>query len=190
MLVMGVGGGEMANLLAFLDLPHGKSFNTSSIPSIERELGEFLREAATIEMKLAMEEEVRLTLEQGWEKWNENKKEGKNVGPEPLTYERWKDLPSNHPEKRVAIIVLFDMGWQRRGFCSLSGHGFLIGGRSRKILEVIVSAKECDFCASGKRRKKKQRSISVQKITRGVAKQWRLMQPLYLQQKCMRRMDL
>ena len=36
MLVMGVGGGEMANLLAFLDLPHGKSFNTSSIPSIER----------------------------------------------------------------------------------------------------------------------------------------------------------
>eukprot|EP00957_Ditylum_brightwellii_P132821 10128014-Ditylum_brightwellii.AAC.1 len=95
---MGVGGGEIANLLAFLDLSHGKSFNASSIPSTVRELGNFLREAATIEMKLAMEEEVRLTLKEGWEKWNENKKEGKNVGSKPLTYERWKDLPTNHPE--------------------------------------------------------------------------------------------
>eukprot|EP00957_Ditylum_brightwellii_P187865 14303628-Ditylum_brightwellii.AAC.1 len=32
MLVMGVGEGEMANLLAFFDLPHRKLFDTSSIP--------------------------------------------------------------------------------------------------------------------------------------------------------------
>eukprot|EP00957_Ditylum_brightwellii_P025213 1908477-Ditylum_brightwellii.AAC.1 len=57
MLIMGVGGGEIKNLLAFLDLPHGKSLNISSIPSVERELGNFLREAATIKMKVAMEEE-------------------------------------------------------------------------------------------------------------------------------------
>eukprot|EP00957_Ditylum_brightwellii_P010099 763197-Ditylum_brightwellii.AAC.1 len=67
-------------------------------------------------MKAAVEEEVRLTLEEGWGEWNENKNKGKNVGPKPLTYERQRDLPSNHPEQHVAIIVLFDMGWQQHCF--------------------------------------------------------------------------
>eukprot|EP00957_Ditylum_brightwellii_P212327 15367185-Ditylum_brightwellii.AAC.1 len=84
-------------------------------------------------MKAALEEEVRLMLEEGWNKWNENKNKGKHVGTKPLTYEHWKDLPSNHPEKHVAIIVLFDMGWQRCGFCSLLGHVFLSGGQSKKL---------------------------------------------------------
>eukprot|EP00957_Ditylum_brightwellii_P169705 12916690-Ditylum_brightwellii.AAC.1 len=63
----------------------------------------------------------------------QKQEQSKNVGPEPLTYKCWKDLPSNHLERCVAIILLFDMGWQRHGFCSLSGHGFLIGVQSKEF---------------------------------------------------------
>eukprot|EP00957_Ditylum_brightwellii_P048834 3705354-Ditylum_brightwellii.AAC.1 len=64
MLVMGVGGEEMENQLAFLDLPHGKSFSNSSLPVVEHEPGEFLRETAKAQMEATLEGEVRLTLEE------------------------------------------------------------------------------------------------------------------------------
>jgi len=49
----------------------------------------------------------------------------------------WDALPVNDSRKGVKIIVSFDMGWQRRGFFSLSGHAFMIGGRTKKILTVL-----------------------------------------------------
>eukprot|EP00957_Ditylum_brightwellii_P033774 2559437-Ditylum_brightwellii.AAC.1 len=53
------------------------------------------------------------------------------------------------PEKersKVAVIVSFDMGWQRQGHCSISGHAFMIGARPRKIVAPIVCVKECNKC--------------------------------------------
>eukprot|EP00957_Ditylum_brightwellii_P049989 3789322-Ditylum_brightwellii.AAC.1 len=71
----------MANLVAFLDLPYGKLFNTSSIPVIERELGNLLQEAATIKMKASMEEEVRLTLEEGWKNGTKTRRKERMLVP-------------------------------------------------------------------------------------------------------------
>eukprot|EP00957_Ditylum_brightwellii_P037842 2862415-Ditylum_brightwellii.AAC.1 len=43
------------------------------------------------------------------------------------------------------------MIWQQHGFCSLSCHAFMIGTRSKKIIDVIVSAKECGKCKAAKK---------------------------------------
>ena len=72
------------------------------------------------------------------------------AGDEPLTYEKWCSLPQSE-RPRVPIIVSFDMGWQRRGFCSISGHAFMIGGRSGKVLCFLVCAKECGKCNDAQR---------------------------------------
>eukprot|EP00957_Ditylum_brightwellii_P007399 560453-Ditylum_brightwellii.AAC.1 len=61
----------MANLLAFLDLPHGKSFDTSSIPE-------------------AIEEEIRLTLEEGWENGTKTRRKERMLIPSlsPMSVEK------------------------------------------------------------------------------------------------------
>eukprot|EP00957_Ditylum_brightwellii_P207003 15351015-Ditylum_brightwellii.AAC.1 len=43
------------------------------------------------------------------------------------------------------------MGWQCRGFCLLSGHAFMICTQSSKIIDVVVSAKECEKCKAAKK---------------------------------------
>ena len=63
MLVMGVGGEEVNALLSFLDLPHAKSFGRSSLPHLEEEIGEFIRDTAVLQLKKALEEEICLMLE-------------------------------------------------------------------------------------------------------------------------------
>eukprot|EP00957_Ditylum_brightwellii_P060452 4590632-Ditylum_brightwellii.AAC.1 len=80
-------------------------------------------------MKKALDKEVRLTIEKKNNEWEETKDR-----PEPLTYALWKILPDNHPNKKVNIVLCFDMGWQKRGFMSLSGHALMIGGLSRKVV--------------------------------------------------------
>eukprot|EP00957_Ditylum_brightwellii_P094373 7186038-Ditylum_brightwellii.AAC.1 len=45
------------------------------------------------------------------------------------------------------------MGWQTRGFCSLSWHALMVGGRTRTVLECVVCAKECAVCKEALRQK-------------------------------------
>ena len=48
------------------------------------------------------------------------------------------------------------MGWSKRSFGnrydSLSGHAFMIGCHSQKIITVIVTAKQCRACSSHERK--------------------------------------
>jgi hypothetical protein len=62
-LAMGVGGKEMARLLAFLDLPTASSFETNGWNKIEDEIGPVLRKVARDAMNKALDEEIRLTIE-------------------------------------------------------------------------------------------------------------------------------
>ena len=146
-LMMGIGGKDVKTLLTFMDLPHSKNFGKNAFHTLEEEIGEVIRDVAVLQMKKALDEEVRLTLEKKHNEWEETKD-----GPEPLTYAMWKILPDNHPDKKVKIVVCFDMGWQKRGFTSLSGHAFMIGGLSRKVLDCIICAKQCAKCQRAKSR--------------------------------------
>jgi len=54
------------------------------------------------------------------------------------------------------LTVCFDMGWQRRSsgtsYNSMSGHAFLVGANSNKILRRIVYSKSCCTCVRRKKR--------------------------------------
>eukprot|EP00957_Ditylum_brightwellii_P076344 5802483-Ditylum_brightwellii.AAC.1 len=125
--MMGIGGEDMKTLLMFMDLPHSKNFGKNVLHTLEEEISDVIQDVAVLQMKKALDREVRLTLGKTHNEWKEIKDD-----PESLTYAMWKILPDNHPNKNVQIIVCFDMGWQKRGFTSLSGHAFMIGGLSRK----------------------------------------------------------
>eukprot|EP00957_Ditylum_brightwellii_P099383 7570460-Ditylum_brightwellii.AAC.1 len=60
-----------------------------------------------------------------------------DIGEEPLTYKEWFLLPSGYAKKCVAIVVSFNMEWWHHGFCLLSGHAFMIGAQSSKIIDVV-----------------------------------------------------
>ena len=50
----------------------------------------------------------------------------------------------------MGLTVSFDMAWQKRGsgsrYDSLSGHGIMIGCRTKKVIGIIVYAMKCSKC--------------------------------------------
>mmetsp|Transcript_37363 Transcript_37363/g.54638 ORF Transcript_37363/g.54638 Transcript_37363/m.54638 type:complete len:456 (-) Transcript_37363:846-2213(-) len=153
--VMGVGGEEIQQFLALLDLPHGKNFSKNALSRVECDVGVVLRDVTDTCMKKAIMEEIKATLDEKYNDWkNISFFDANEAGDEPLTFEKWIEMDESERPK-VPVIVSFDMGWQRRGHCSISGHAFLIGARTKKVLANIVCAKECDKCkqshANGKK---------------------------------------
>ena len=88
-------------------------------------------------MQEALDEEVRLT----------------NI-ENNVDHEEWLKLAINQ-RPQVKLTVCFDMGWQKRSsgnrYDSLSGHAFMIGARSNKIIECNVSSKLCMKCHHAER---------------------------------------
>ena len=65
-----------------------------------------------------------------------------------IRFDKWKCgelLPSD-----VHLTVGYDMGWNKRSsghkYDSSSGHGFLVGGRNKKIIGFKVLSKHCNEC--------------------------------------------
>ena len=133
-LAIGNGGSDLSDFCAFLDLPQSTSFGSKTFNKLECVIGQHLRDAAEQGMADALEEEIRLTLE----------KEGKN-------YDEWKNKKIEEREI-VELTVSYDMGWQKRSsgnrYDSLSGHAFMVGAESRKIIHCVVTSKMCATCLS------------------------------------------
>ena len=72
-------------------------------------------------------------------------------------YEQWvkKDKKTR---KKFGLTVSYDMGWQRRSsgnnYASLSGHGFLVGAHTRRVIACVVFSKKCSVCEQRKRKAK------------------------------------
>eukprot|EP00957_Ditylum_brightwellii_P170398 12970681-Ditylum_brightwellii.AAC.1 len=91
-------------------------------------------------------EEIKETLGKKYNDWkNISFSDVNKTGEEPLSFETWMEMDESECHK-VPVVVLFDKGWQRRGHCSISGHAFMIGVQTKKILAHIICAKECDKC--------------------------------------------
>ena len=60
-------------------------------------------------------------------------------------YEQWVK-EDKKTRKRFGLTVSYDMGWQRRSsgnnYASLSGHGFLVGAHTRRVIACVVFFKE------------------------------------------------
>eukprot|EP00957_Ditylum_brightwellii_P207744 15354350-Ditylum_brightwellii.AAC.1 len=122
-------------------------------------------------MEEGLEEEIKLRLEEKNKEWVVLHELNPEVaGVEPLTYNKWKELSAEDSRKCVPIIICFDMGLQQRGFCSLSDHALMIVVQSRKVLDCIVCAEECQKCKSAKKRKKKAKKHQYPKNYEGSSK--------------------
>ena len=59
-------------------------------------------------------------------------------------------LSPRNPDGTVDLVASYDMGWQKRSsgnsYDSPSGHAFLVGSRTKKIIAMIVMAKQCSKC--------------------------------------------
>ena len=65
-----------------------------------------------------------------------------------LEKKKWRD---NTPDRKtVKLAVSYDMGWQKRSsgnrYDSMSGHGVLVGCRTKQVIDVIVFSKACKKC--------------------------------------------
>eukprot|EP00957_Ditylum_brightwellii_P193385 14725197-Ditylum_brightwellii.AAC.1 len=143
---MGVGGEEIQQFLSLIDLLHRKNFLKDALSRVEVDVSVALQDVTVSSMKRAVANEIKATLKRKHNTWkNISFFHPDNAVPEPLTYEKWLEI-SEKERPKVAVTVSFGMGWQRWGHCSISGHTFMIGTRTRKILASIVCAKQCNKC--------------------------------------------
>ena len=85
----------------------------------------------------ALKEEIRVT-------YNETKKDC------DLPFHEWL-AQDPKMRKKVSIDVAYDMGWNKRSSGRLlSGHAFMIGCRTRKIVGLAMKSKACAFCDAHK----------------------------------------
>ena len=129
-LAAGMGPNDVATLFSFLELPILQSFSKTQHPRIESLIGKSLRGVADKSMDKALDKEVEKTLKY------------KNIN-----HYNWKES-DNH----TGLTMSYDMGWSKRSsghrYDSLSGHGFLVGAHSRKIVLAQVTSKYCKLCSS------------------------------------------
>ena len=131
-ITLGMGTSDTSKYLGFLGL-YG-SQNRKAFTKLELEVGKTLRKIAKKVFKNNMLQEIKLTIEDM---------------TKTMSFEKWNNLPDNHPEKpRAQLTVSFDMGWQKRGrsFNSNSGHAFLVGGKTRKVIAFLTCMKKCTVC--------------------------------------------
>ena len=128
-MASGIGRSNMEQLLSFLDITNYKLLNGRFFRKIELSIGPTLRNITKDSMEEAIEDEVRLTLN------NDN---------EYITYKK--------DNLHFGIIFSFDMGWDKRcsgnRYDSFSEHALMIGYLSKAIVAAIVSSKMCRMFSS------------------------------------------
>ena len=121
-LAAGMGAADISCLFSFLGLPNLHSFCNRQYKRIENLIGKHIRDVANESMETALDLEVSMTQEY------------KGI---PVTDWRQQD-------NSLGLTLSYDMGWSKRSsgntYNSLSGHGFLIGCFSKKIVDAQVTS--------------------------------------------------
>jgi len=142
---IGTGGFDIGNVTAFLGIPGGKSWERT-YHRHSSSMTKHIMKVAEDEMRGALNEEIEATIR--------DKLDGKMDDEEiDNAVKAWfaKD-DENIPDeiKTIGIAVSYDMGWQKRStgrvYDSISGHGYIIGCRTGKILGMQVRQTKCKKC--------------------------------------------
>jgi len=151
--ITGLGPQDMAEILSSLDLPQTRFWNTQSYYRLSNRLSKHIRSCTKESMRQAMIAEIEATIREKSQYTNEV-----DIKKEVTEY---FNLPINL-RPSIGISISYDMGWQKRtihrqssSYSSLSGHGFAVGLRTKKIVSMIVFAKHCQICKIAKKIKKK-----------------------------------
>jgi hypothetical protein len=141
MLLCGDGGMEAKHITELLDLPTSASIDKSNFLAIKYDLAIKIIQYTKELLKTNLLDEV-------WQ-WAEDNEE--------FDMEEWMQAWKNsHPfplQSMPALIVSYDMGWQKRSsgnrYDSHSGHVAAIGCKTRKPIALAVLSKFCRICANG-----------------------------------------
>ena len=140
--VTGVGPGEMETILNMFSLPNSKHYERT-IFRWQPSTCDAIIEISDREMQYAMEEEIRATI----------------IADKGEAYfESWINKPLGERDK-VGLVVSYDMGWQKRAsgnsYSSKSGHAFVVGMQTKRIIDCVVFSTNCKKCESKPMKKKK-----------------------------------
>ena len=145
--ITGVGPQDVQEILASLDLPRTRHWRRG-YNRLTTRLSRHIREANVESMKQAMVCEIEATI-RGESKLTTEKEKDEEV-------KLWFRIPT-HLRPKIGISISYDMGWQKRTihrmsstYSSLSGHGFAIGLRTKKVVSMIVYSKICQTCQIAK----------------------------------------
>ena len=129
LMQIGCGNSESETLLNFLDLPHGGTFKRTTFSRLQSAVRSTIVKISDRSMEDARHEELK-----------------KTYGEEVL--EKYKKCDTN-PED-MKLTVSYDMGWNKRSsghkYDSISGHGFVMGGLTKKIMNHRCLSKCCSIC--------------------------------------------
>ena len=138
--MIGTGGSDVGKLMTMMGVTGGRSFKRSFYRSATFVQKKILKRCRVI-VNTALREEINLTIEDLYED-NMNEEELSNI-MEKITNGELETM--NNQLQAIPLAVSYDMGWQKRAggrvYDSLSGHGFLIGCRSGKVIKFGVLKK-------------------------------------------------
>ena len=129
----GDGPEEFVAVCAMLGLPFSIS-TTKNYSRLTQGIYEKIIDAIETSVAEALLEEIKLTY---------------NSKQRDVPFDVWLNMK---PEERevIKICVSYDMGWQKRSsgkqYNSLSGHAFMIGCRTKKVVGLILKSKACAVC--------------------------------------------
>ena len=132
LFLMQIGGGatEAGLAVTYLELPHSSTFEKTTFKRVHKAIRPAIVNVTDQSMKEGREEEILAT-----------------VGKE--NFDKWKEKKITPDE--VKLTTSYDMGWNKRSsgtkYDSTSGHGFVIGGLTKKILQHVVLSKSCSICS-------------------------------------------
>ena len=133
LLQSGCGSVEASTFITFMDLPNAPSFQRKTFARIQDAMRPEIKKITDFCMETARDEEILKTI-------GENK------------YEEFKK--NTLQPTQIPLTVMYDMGWNKRSsgnkYDSISGHGFLVGGNSKKVLNYRCMSKRCRKCANAK----------------------------------------
>ena len=126
----GSGGSEAGVMITFLNLPHASTFEKTSFLSIQTAIRPEIVDLSEKSMEESRCDEIAATI--GQDKFKDWK--NKKIKPED-----------------VKLTVSYDMGWNKRSsgtkYDSMSGHGFVLGSQTKRVLQFKVLSKQCSKCS-------------------------------------------
>ena len=138
--ITGVGPRDVETILSIQGLPNSKHYE-KTITRWQPSICKKIIEISEREMKHAMAEEIKQTI---------------IADKGEAYYASWINKPFNERDK-VGLVVSYDMGWQKRAsgnaYSSKSGHAFVVGMQTRRIIDCVVFSTNCKRCECKPKRK-------------------------------------
>jgi hypothetical protein len=143
----GDGGTEAARILGLLGLPNDTTMQSRSFNIIEDRISSKIQNFTRDLLKENLIEEVKRSTAcmNDFDLWRQSIEKNPRI--------------ALNRSKYPTIACSFDMGWQQRSsgkvYNSPSGHGLLVGARTRKPIAMVLKSKRCNYCNTWKKKQKK-----------------------------------